>query len=238
MPRQGPPADRRDRRPDRPTGRLEASSAAGTAAPDRLGVFDTLLVEDGGAVNLDAHLARLARSVSELYGETLPPIERADGAATGRCGSRTCPGSRSSIETRPLRAGALPVVLTPYVAPGRPRRAQVGRPAAARRALDGRDDAAAARRRRHGARGRVGRGADPARRASLHAARGRPDPAEHLAAGRRAGRSAARSPATSCCSARPWRESCRPYSRPPARVPRAGTPRTPSRTGALSVGSS
>jgi para-aminobenzoate synthetase/4-amino-4-deoxychorismate lyase len=43
-------------------------------APDRaLGVFETLLVRDGQAQALSAHLRRLAVSVSELYGLELPP---------------------------------------------------------------------------------------------------------------------------------------------------------------------
>ncbi len=37
------------------------------------GVFETLLVRDGRAQALNAHLARLAASVSELYAEPLPP---------------------------------------------------------------------------------------------------------------------------------------------------------------------
>ena len=43
-------------------------------APDpQLGVFSTTLVVDGVPVALDAHLARLAASASELYGAALPP---------------------------------------------------------------------------------------------------------------------------------------------------------------------
>jgi para-aminobenzoate synthetase / 4-amino-4-deoxychorismate lyase len=37
-----------------------------------LGVFTTMLVRDGAAVDLSAHLARLERSVAELYGQGLP----------------------------------------------------------------------------------------------------------------------------------------------------------------------
>ena len=40
-----------------------------SAPPDpALGVFETLLVRDGTAQALDAHLARLAASVADLYG--------------------------------------------------------------------------------------------------------------------------------------------------------------------------
>ncbi len=62
---------------------LEAGAAAPTAAPahaprapalaidrDR-GVFETLLVEDGRPVDLDAHLARLDASVRAVYGSTV-----------------------------------------------------------------------------------------------------------------------------------------------------------------------
>jgi len=89
----------------------------GWIRPDpSLGVFDTLLVENGVAVNLDAHIARLARSVRELYGETLPPISlrRSDGAIR----ITYVPGHPLSIQWRPLTRRPVPVVLTPYVLPG------------------------------------------------------------------------------------------------------------------------
>jgi para-aminobenzoate synthetase/4-amino-4-deoxychorismate lyase len=42
--------------------------------PDRRrGVFETLLVVDGKAVELDAHLSRLARSLEAVYSQPLPP---------------------------------------------------------------------------------------------------------------------------------------------------------------------
>ncbi|HET7589882.1 MAG TPA: aminotransferase class IV [Solirubrobacterales bacterium] len=42
--------------------------------PDRSrGVFETLLVVDGGPVELEAHLHRLARSLEALYAQPLPP---------------------------------------------------------------------------------------------------------------------------------------------------------------------
>ncbi len=81
------------------------------------GVFETLLVEGGRAVNVEAHLARLARSVERLYGLRLPPIE----VPTGEDGAvriTYVPGRPVVIETRPRRARELPVVLTPYVLPG------------------------------------------------------------------------------------------------------------------------
>jgi len=54
--------------------------------PDRSrGVFETLLVVDGAPVELDAHLARLARSLNEVYSQPLPPHleEKMRQAATG-----------------------------------------------------------------------------------------------------------------------------------------------------------
>ena len=47
--------------------------AGGAGRPDpAMGVFETLLVRDGEAVDLGAHLARLESSVSDLYGRALP----------------------------------------------------------------------------------------------------------------------------------------------------------------------
>jgi para-aminobenzoate synthetase/4-amino-4-deoxychorismate lyase len=80
------------------------------------GVFETLLVEGGRAVNLEAHLARLARSVEVLYGARLPEIEVP--AEDGAVRITYVPGRPISIETLALRPRALPVVLTPYVLPG------------------------------------------------------------------------------------------------------------------------
>ncbi|HEY6888512.1 MAG TPA: aminodeoxychorismate synthase component I [Solirubrobacter sp.] len=90
----------------------------GTIRPDpSLGVFDTLLVQDGIAVNLDAHLARLAHSVAALYGETLPEIA----VPTDRDGAvriTYVPGAAPTVKWRPAKPRALPIVLTPHVLPG------------------------------------------------------------------------------------------------------------------------
>jgi para-aminobenzoate synthetase/4-amino-4-deoxychorismate lyase len=66
------------------------------------GVFETLLTRDGRVQALSAHLARLARSVSDLYGATLPPqlTERMRIAARGRGGSH-----RLRVDAQPSDAG-------------------------------------------------------------------------------------------------------------------------------------
>ena len=64
--------------------RVRARLALPRASRDRrrpdpaLGVFTTLRVRDGVPVRLEAHLARLSRSVFELYGERLPEVEIPD----------------------------------------------------------------------------------------------------------------------------------------------------------------
>ena len=73
-----------------------AALAHGRRRPDpALGVFETLLVVDGEPQRLEAHLARLARSLGELYGRALPgdlgtrvrARARARPAAARACGS-------------------------------------------------------------------------------------------------------------------------------------------------------
>lgn len=56
--------------------------------PD-LGVFDTLLVRDGRAVDLGAHVARLTRSVEELYGVGVDATELARRIVSDVEGMRT-----------------------------------------------------------------------------------------------------------------------------------------------------
>jgi len=62
-----------------------------------LGVFETLLVVDGAAVELDAHLDRLAASTSDLFDAALPPGL----------------GQRLGEQTRGLPLGRLRVTLAP-----------------------------------------------------------------------------------------------------------------------------
>ena len=78
--------------------------AEGLRRPDpALGVFETLLVVDGEAQRLDAHLARLAGSLTELYGRALPADLEARAralAGTRRRALRAC-GSTSSRPPTP-----------------------------------------------------------------------------------------------------------------------------------------
>ena len=112
--------------------------AGGADRPDpALGVFETLLVRGGSPVDARAHLARLERSVSALYGETLPEdlLARVVAAAaavplarlrvTAVAALDSAPGApgralRAEIETEPLAAELAPdpVTLSPAVLPG------------------------------------------------------------------------------------------------------------------------
>ena len=93
-----------------------------------LGVFDTLLVQDGRPVALERHLARLARSVGELYGAALPPTLAAgaqaaasDAAALGRARLRidADPDGAVRITVSPARARPEQVLLLePFALPG------------------------------------------------------------------------------------------------------------------------
>jgi para-aminobenzoate synthetase / 4-amino-4-deoxychorismate lyase len=90
------------------------------------GVFSTLLVRDGAAVDLPAHLERLRHSVLELYGRALPDgLEDDLRAAAGphalaRLRVVAFPGTTAvEIEARPIGKLDLdPVRLAPAVLPG------------------------------------------------------------------------------------------------------------------------
>jgi para-aminobenzoate synthetase/4-amino-4-deoxychorismate lyase len=101
--------------------------AGGADRPDAaLGVFETVLVRGGAAVDARAHLARLERSVGALYGEPLPkdllPRVVAAAAATPLARLRVSvdPSMEVVIESEPLAAepGPDPVTLAPAVLPG------------------------------------------------------------------------------------------------------------------------
>lgn len=81
-----------------------APSAHDSLKPDPAqGVFETTLVVEGRAVEVDAHLARLEGSLDELYGEALPEQARElidDGAAgleLGRLRLTVTPGLEPSV---------------------------------------------------------------------------------------------------------------------------------------------
>lgn len=82
-------------------------------------MFDTLLVEDGRPVALERHLARLAASVDELYGGTLPP-SLAVGAAAAAASAVT-PGGRARLRIDADRDGRVTITVSPARArPERP----------------------------------------------------------------------------------------------------------------------
>ena len=99
--------------------------AHGRRPDPALGVFETLLVLDGEAQRLDAHLARLARSLAEVYGRALPgdlePRTRALArTARGRARLRidVVPLADAELSLAPAPQRALPIVLHPYTLPG------------------------------------------------------------------------------------------------------------------------
>jgi para-aminobenzoate synthetase / 4-amino-4-deoxychorismate lyase len=103
-----------------------AALAHGRRRPDpALGVFETLLVVDGEPQRLEAHLARLARSLSELYGRALPAdLEtRVRARARGTRGRTRLridvpPDADAELLTTPAQQRELPIALHPYTLPG------------------------------------------------------------------------------------------------------------------------
>jgi para-aminobenzoate synthetase/4-amino-4-deoxychorismate lyase len=99
--------------------------AHGRRPDPALGVFSTLLVVDGEPQKLDAHLARLAGSLRELYGRALPEDVETRVRALARTGrGRTrlridvAPDATAELAMTPARERELPVVLHPYTLPG------------------------------------------------------------------------------------------------------------------------
>jgi para-aminobenzoate synthetase / 4-amino-4-deoxychorismate lyase len=92
------------------------------------GVFETTLVANGAAVEVDAHLARLEASLDELYGMALPPQARSlieEGAAgleLGRLRLTVVPGDDPSVRTAAVDAALVfpeqPTDLASVTVPG------------------------------------------------------------------------------------------------------------------------
>ncbi len=103
--------------------------------PDRaIGVFETLLIVDGTAIELDAHLERLRLSARELFGAELPEdarelvLERASPLALGRLRLTVAPRSGGLLAADAVTAKVDPedvfpsweraTALRPFVIPG------------------------------------------------------------------------------------------------------------------------
>jgi para-aminobenzoate synthetase/4-amino-4-deoxychorismate lyase len=98
--------------------------------PDpRQGVFETVLVEHGHPIGLERHLARLAASVSELYGAALPSTltagaqaAAAEGAALERARMRVLADTdgsvRITVSPAAVRPSDRPAMLVPFALPG------------------------------------------------------------------------------------------------------------------------
>ena len=100
---------------------------AGAIDPSQ-GVFETTLVVDGRAVEVDAHLARLEASVRELYGMPLPENARslieagAAGLALGRLRLTVVPGQEPTVRTAEVEAALVfpkeGIEVAPVTVPG------------------------------------------------------------------------------------------------------------------------
>jgi para-aminobenzoate synthetase / 4-amino-4-deoxychorismate lyase len=102
-----------------------AALAHGPRPDPALGVFSTLLVVDGEPQRLDAHLARLAGSLSELYDRALPADLETRVRALARTGRGRArlridiaPDADAELVMTAPREHELPVVLHPYTLPG------------------------------------------------------------------------------------------------------------------------
>ena len=111
-------------RPRMPAFGFALTGGASRPDPDR-GVFSTLLVREGEAVDLRAHLARLRDSIRQLYGRELPPgLEaRASGAAQHHDRARlriAIRGDEVEVEATalPEPPAAEPIRLAPAILPG------------------------------------------------------------------------------------------------------------------------
>jgi branched-subunit amino acid aminotransferase/4-amino-4-deoxychorismate lyase len=92
----------------------EAAAAHHPRPDQRHGVFETLLIDSGKAIELDAHLERLAASTRELYGEGPPPgvreliLREAHGVDLGRLRVTVAPKRGGGLEAFATGAGVYP----------------------------------------------------------------------------------------------------------------------------------
>jgi para-aminobenzoate synthetase / 4-amino-4-deoxychorismate lyase len=109
--------------PGRP---VERALVRGQRPDPALGVFETVLVEEGRPIALDQHLARLAASVAKLYGGALPPTVLAGAQAAAapvvaRSRMRVLADADGAVRITVSPAGPPPVgtvALEPFALPG------------------------------------------------------------------------------------------------------------------------
>jgi para-aminobenzoate synthetase/4-amino-4-deoxychorismate lyase len=96
---------------------VERALLHGQRPDPAMGVFDTMLVEHGQPVALELHRQRLAASVTELYGATLPPtlVAGVHAAASEAAG----PGSRARLRIDVDPDGGVRMTLSPAAPPSR-----------------------------------------------------------------------------------------------------------------------
>jgi para-aminobenzoate synthetase/4-amino-4-deoxychorismate lyase len=114
-------------RPQAPPPRIPRALAFGRRPDPRAGVFETVLVQDGAAVALDPHLARLRDSLGHVYGRDLATGLRAEiertVAATGgqRTRMRIAATADGAVTVSAVPAPLAPaqnVMLAPFMLPG------------------------------------------------------------------------------------------------------------------------
>ncbi|HTU31169.1 MAG TPA: chorismate-binding protein [Solirubrobacteraceae bacterium] len=114
-------------RPQAPPVRIPRALAHGRRPDPRAGVFETVLVQDGAAVALEAHVVRLRDSLERVYGLDLgtgvgAEIERAVAATGGqRARMRVAATAGGTVTVSAVPAALAPeqvLVLAPFVLPG------------------------------------------------------------------------------------------------------------------------
>jgi para-aminobenzoate synthetase / 4-amino-4-deoxychorismate lyase len=116
------PSVRRVRRPTAGAGRVPRALELGPRPDPARGLLETILVLDGVAQSLEAHLDRLAASAREVYGVE-PPADlgariAAAAAGEGRIRATLTPQGRASVEQLPPTGDPVLRALTPHLLPG------------------------------------------------------------------------------------------------------------------------